>query len=90
MSVGGLVEHEHGIVDLRGDKQHSFLLRALSLSLSHHAAYCLTSALLKFCREAQQQMDRKREEGRGEAEGGLQTSDRLQRGGRGGKNRKIC
>lgn len=34
MSVGGLVEHEHGIVDLRGDKQHSFLLRALSLSFS--------------------------------------------------------
>lgn len=42
---------------------------SLSLSLSHHAAYCLTSALLKFCREAQQQMDRKREEGRGGGRG---------------------
>lgn len=49
-----------------------------------HAAYCLTSALLKFCREAQQQMDGEEgEEGR-EKEGGrgLETSDRLQRGDR--------
>lgn len=27
VSVRGLVEHEHGIVNLRGDKQHRFLAR---------------------------------------------------------------
>lgn len=31
MPVGGLVEHEHGIVDLRGDKQHRFLVPARAL-----------------------------------------------------------
>lgn len=34
MSVGGLVEHEHGIVDLRGDKQQFFTQSSLSLSFS--------------------------------------------------------
>lgn len=59
VSVCGLVEHEHGIVDLRGDKQHRFRRGAQTC----HAAYCLTSALLKFCREARQQMDRGEEGG---------------------------
>lgn len=50
-----------------GETNTVFLDAALSLSC--HAAYCLTSALLKFCREAQQQMDRKEgEEGRREKE----------------------
>lgn len=65
VSVGGLVEHEHGIVDLGGRQTTKFFWRR---SLSCHEAYCLTSALLKFCREAQQQMDRK--EGEGGREGG--------------------
>lgn len=37
VSVGGLVEHEHGIVDLWGDKQHSFLGSAVSLATRHIA-----------------------------------------------------
>lgn len=63
--VGGLVEHEHGIINL-GETNNSFLTWR---SLSCHATYCLTSALLKFCREVQQQMDR-REGEEGDREGG--------------------
>lgn len=36
VSVGGLVEHEHGIVDLEGDKQDGFTLRFRSLSPLPH------------------------------------------------------
>ena len=32
VSVGGLVEHEHGIVDLRGDKHTVYLAAALPVS----------------------------------------------------------
>ena len=56
VSVGGLVKHEHGIVNLDETNTELYTHHLKQRTL---APYCLTSSLLKFCREAQQQMDRK-------------------------------
>ena len=59
--VGGLVEHEHGIVHLKWRQIKAFRCRYLS----GHAAYCLTSALLKFCRRLSNRWTRDGERGEG-------------------------
>lgn len=60
VSVGGLVKHEHGIINLEDTEFYTHHLTQCT-----HAPYCLTSPLLKFSREAQQQMDKRGRKRRG-------------------------
>ena len=85
VSVGGLVKHEHGIIDLGGDKQQ-FFNAALSLLPRGILPDLSPSQVLQggSATDGQKGGGRGREGGRG-----LETSDRLQRGDQGSKDRKI-
>lgn len=81
--VGGLVEHEHGIVDL-GGRQTTQFFRRRSVSL-------LPRGILPDLSPSQVLQEGSATDGQKGGVGGrgLETSDRLQRGGGGGSERKI-
>lgn len=85
--VGGLVEHEHGVVDLGGRQTTKFLNAALSLLPRGILPDLSPSQVLQGGSATDGQKGGGKGREGGERTGG--TSDRLQRGGRGSKDRKI-